>query len=76
MNDTLTKDIIDDLESKITNVAETAVILASQGYLINRSKLIRQQWANILLQAFKHIDWFNEEQKDNLNAIYCKFLTI
>lgn len=75
-NDELKDTIISSLENTMTNVADTAVVLASQGYLINKSKLVKLQWANILTHAFKNIDTFSKEQQANLETLYNKLSTI
>lgn len=51
-NDELRKTIITDLESKELSIVNTAVVLASQGYVVNRAKYIKLDLASIILNAF------------------------
>ena len=71
-NDSIKKGITDNLENKIMNIANISVILASQGYLVNRNKSIKLDWSSIVLHAFDNIDVFNEEQQTKLETIYNK----
>ena len=75
-NDDLRKSIIIDLESKELNIVNTVVVLASQGYLVNKSKYIRLDWSSILLHAFENIDIFSEEQQNNIERLYNKVSNI
>lgn len=75
-NDELSKTIIDDLESKAISVVNTSIALASQGYLINKSKIIRLEWSSLLLHAFKNINVLNINQQNNVELLYNKLSTI
>lgn len=75
-DDKINKSIIDNLESKALSIVNTSVALASQGYLINKSKVIRLNWSAILLHAFENIDILNKEQQHNLETLYNKVNTI
>lgn len=75
-NDELSKTIIDDLESKAISVVNTSIALASQGYLINKSKIIRLEWSSLLLHAFKNINVLNINQQHNVELLYNKLSTI
>lgn len=75
-NDELSKTIIDDLESKVISVVNTSIALASQGYLINKSKIIRLEWSSLLLHAFKNINVLNINQQHNVELLYNKLSTI
>ena len=75
-NDELRKTIITDLESKELSIVNTAVVLASQGYLVNKSKYIRLDWSSILLHAFENIDIFSKEQQNNIERLYNKVSNI
>ena len=55
-NDVIKKNILDDLESKAMSIVNTSIALASQGYLVNKSKYIRLDWSSLLLHAFENID--------------------
>ena len=75
-NDEIRNTVISDLERKTISVADTAIVLASQGYLINRNKYIKLDWASILIHAFENIDILTKEQQDSVERIYNKVSTI
>ena len=75
-NDVIKKNILDDLESKAMSIVNTSIALASQGYLVNKSKYIRLDWSSILLHAFENIDVFSEEQQHKIELLYNKLSTL
>ena len=75
-NDVIKKNIIDDLESKAMSIVNTSIALASQGYLVNKSKYIRLDWSSLLLHAFENIDIFSKEQQNNIERLYNKVSNI
>ena len=75
-NDVIKKNIIDDLESKAMSIVNTSIVLASQGYLVNKSKYIRLDWSSLLLHAFENIDIFSKEQQNNIERLYNKVSNI
>ena len=75
-NDVIRKSILDDLEGKVISIINTSIALASQGYLVNKSKYIRLDWSSILLHAFDNIDIFSEEQQNNIERLYNKVSNI
>lgn len=75
-NDDISNTIIDDLESKTISIVNTAVSLASQGYLINKRKYIRLDWTSVILHAFENINILNKEQQKKVELIYNKLDTI
>lgn len=75
-NDEFRKTIITDLESKELSIVNTAVVLASQGYIVNRAKYIKLDWTSIVLNAFENINIFNEEQQHKLELLYNKLSTL
>ena len=75
-DDKLRKSITDDLEGKVIGVSNTAIALASQGYLVNKTKYIRLDWASVLLHAFDNIDVLSDKQKRNVELLYNKISTI
>lgn len=75
-NDELRKIIITDLESKELSIVNTAIVLASQGYVVNRAKYIKLNLANIILNAFENINIFSEEQQHKIELLYNKFSTL
>lgn len=70
------ENIINDLETKTTVVTNTAIVLASQGYLINKRKYLKLDWSSVLIHAFENIDIFSDEQKHNIELLYNKISTI
>ena len=75
-NDDLRKSIITDLESKELSIVNTAVVLASQGYVINQVKHIKLDWTSIILNAFENINVFSEEQQHKIELLYNKISTL
>ena len=75
-NDELRKTIITDLESKELSIVNTDVVLASQGYLVNRVKYIKLDWTSIILNAFENITVFSEEQQHKIELLYNKLSTL
>ena len=75
-DDVIKQNITDDLESKVISIVNTSIALASQGYLVNKSKYIRLDWSSILLHAFENIDIFSEEQQNNIERLYNKVSNI
>lgn len=75
-NDEFRKTIITDLESKELSIVNTAVVLASQGYIVNRAKYIKLDWTSIVLNAFENINIFSKEQQHKLELLYNKLSTL
>ena len=75
-NDELRKTIITNLESKELSIVNTAIGLASQGYVVNRAKYIKLNLASIILNAFENINIFSEEQQHKIELLYNKFSTL
>lgn len=75
-NDAIRNTILDDLESKVINIVNVSITLASQGYLVNKSKYIRLDWSSLLLHAFENIDVLKPEQQHRVELLYNKISTI
>lgn len=75
-NDELRKTIITDIENKELNIVNATVFLASQGYIANRAKYIKLDWASIILNAFENINVFSEEQQHKIEFLYNKLSTL
>ena len=75
-NDAIRKTILDNLEGKVINIVDVSMTLASQGYLVNKSKYIRLDWSSLLLHAFENIDIFSKEQQNNIERLYNKVSNI
>lgn len=75
-DDLIKNNILDDLEGKVISIANTAITLASQGYLVNKSKYIRLNWSSLLLHAFENIDVLKPEQQRSIELLYNKLSTI
>lgn len=74
-NDIKTSDIL-DLERKEISVCENTMFLASQGYIVNRSKHVKLSWLEILKAALNNKDVFNEEQTIKINNLCNKVLSM
>lgn len=68
--------ILDDLEAKVTNIANVSVALAAQGYIVNKSKRIRFDWSSILIHAFENIHVLDEKQQHKVELLYNKLEAI
>ena len=75
-NDEIRKTIITDLESKELSIVNTAVVLASQGYVVNKTKYIKLDWTSIVLNAFENINIFSKEQQHKIELLYNKISTL
>ena len=75
-DDKLRKTIITDLESKELSIVNTAVVLASQGYVVNQAKYIKLDWTSIILNAFENINVFSEEQQHKIELLYNRLSTL
>lgn len=75
-DDVIKNNILDNLEGKVMSIVNTSITLASQGYLVNRSKYIRLDWSSILLHAFENIDILKPEQQHRVELLYNKLSTI
>ena len=75
-NDELRKTIITDLGSKELSIVNTAVVLASQGYVVNQAKYIKLDWTSIILNAFENINVFSEEQQHKIELLYNRLSTL
>ena len=75
-DDELRKTIITNLESKELSIVNTAIVLASQGYVVNRAKYIKLDWTSIILNAFENINVFSEEQQHKIDRLYNKLSTL
>lgn len=75
-DDNLKDTIVSNLESKAISICNTALALASQGYLINKSKYIRLDWSSVLLNAFENIHVLSDEQQSKLEQVYNKLNNI
>lgn len=75
-NDELKETIIDNLERKAISIVNTAVALASQGYLVNKAKQIRLDWSSVMLHAFENIDILSREQQRKVKLLYDKLSTL
>lgn len=75
-NDAIKNAILTDLERKKLNVVETAIVLASQGYIVNKNKYIKLDWSSILLHSFENMDLFTKAQQTNIESIYNKLSEI
>lgn len=72
----LQETIIDSLESKTIELVNASIVLASQGYLVNKTKRAKLEWSSILIHAFENIDVFSDEQKNQIEVVYKKLQTI
>lgn len=75
-NDIIRKTVIDNLEGKVIGIVNTSIALATQGYLVNKSKYIKLNWSSLLLHAFENIDILKPKQQKNIELLYNKLSTI
>lgn len=75
-NDKIRNTAINDLKSKVIDMANISIALTSQGYFVNKSKYIKLDWSSVLIHAFENIDILNKEQQHNVELLYNKLSTI
>lgn len=75
-SDTIQNDVINNLENKVTTIANTFVALTSQGYRVDNTKRSKLNWSSILIDAFENIHVFDKEQQDKIESIYNKIFVI
>lgn len=75
-DDKIKQTILDNLESKVMSIVDTSITLASQGYLVNKSKQIRLNWSSILFHAFENIDVLNKKQQHRIDLLHNKLSTL
>lgn len=75
-DDVIKNKTINNLEQKVTSIANTIVSLTAQGYVINSKKRIKLDWSSVLLHAFENINILNKEQQKNIENLYNKLFTI
>lgn len=62
--------IVDTLNTKVSTIVESIVILTEEGYVPNNRKIIQLDWCSLLINAFENIDLFSEEQKKNIERLF------
>lgn len=72
-DDKISNNIIQDLESKTTSIVNAIVVLASQGYIVNKAKHAKLNMSSMLIHAFENIQVFDKEQQHKLERLYNKF---
>lgn len=73
MYDEAIKDIAkNNLEQKAISIVNTTVVLAAQGYIINKAKQVKLDWSSILIHAFENIDVLSPEQQKSIEVLYNK----
>lgn len=75
-NDKIRNTAINDLKSKVIDIANISIALTSKGYFVNKSKYIKLDWSSVLIHAFENIDILNKEQQHNVELLYNKLSTI
>lgn len=75
-NDSLQKEILDDLDSKAYSIVNTIIALTSQGYLVNKKKDTKLRLTSILIPIFENIGFFDCKQRSNVESMYNKLSTI
>jgi hypothetical protein len=66
--------IIDNLDRDKVAIANTIVNLTYQGYVVNKHKYNRLALNNLLTKLYHRYNHLTDEQRDNLNIMYNKYL--
>ena len=66
----LNKTMLDILENRMSGIADFITVLINKGYIPNKNKITVLTWTPILIDAYKNIDLFNENQINNLDKLY------
>lgn len=61
---------ISNLTNKILGLSNTNIVLSSQGFIVNDTKLVKLSWLNLLLNAYSNITIFTKEQQEGINRLY------
>lgn len=75
-NDEIRSLVITDLEDKELNLANTILVLSSQGYVVNEVKRAKLALTVMLIEAFKNIEIFSDEQIHNIENLYNKLSNV
>lgn len=68
--DAINSKVIDDVQNKISNIANTICALTDKGYIPNKSKYITLNWNSMLLHCYNNISILNEDQQNKLNNLF------
>ena len=63
---------ISNLTNKILGLSNTNIVLSSQGFIVNDTKLVKLSWLNLLLNAYSNAIIFTDEQQVGINSLYNK----
>lgn len=66
----LNKTMLDILENRMSGIADFITVLINKGYIPNKNKITVLTWTPILIDAYKNIDLFNENQINKLDKLY------
>lgn len=64
------------LIDRTLSVSSCIQVLSEEGYIPNRNKFVKLGWCSILIQAYKNIDIFSEEQHKQLDVLTNKVLAL
>lgn len=75
MND-IQRHIINSLEQKTIDTSLVTIALNAQGYVVNKSKREKLNWASILIHAFENYDILYDNQRNNIEYLYNKVFNV
>lgn len=74
--ETIKQETLDTLQNRVSSVCDCILSLLDAGYVPNRNKTTILNWSSILIHAYENIEVFNEEQKQRIDTLYNKIMTL
>ena len=62
--------MLDALQNKVSNIIDIMVALAQEGYVTNKQKYVKLDWAWALSHAYQNIDVLTTEQHKKLDVLF------
>ena len=70
------QEMLDTLNTRVSNIVDVCVALVEEGYILNKNKLNKLSWTTIMIDAFQNIDVLSVEQHTNLEELYNKVMML
>ena len=68
--------MLDSLKDRLSSIADCIQVLLDNGYVPNKNKITILNWSSILIDAYENIDVLSEEQKERVDVLYNKILSL
>lgn len=66
------KEMLVTLENRVASIANSIIQCNNLGLIPSKSSLIRLQWYNILICAYKNYRIFDDTRKNRINLLFRK----